>query len=850
MAQLTRSQIIDLSNSAYHLKNYQESRKILIAWMKKYPNDLWICYRLAIILYKLGEFENAIRLGELITTEDPEFGQAWGLLAILYPEMSPERQLAEYRALKLTKSVGKSKPSFWPFKREKDETDQIELDEFDELNSIENAKMLMNDEDHLSAFRIVNLYYRRWPRALQFRLIVGHILCQMNRAEEGMELIQSAVDSDITGQVAERIWKEENPYRNLWPKVDVLSIPAEGLGLSYEVVRLAGLLNVLTPAEEPAETVPESSAASENVSEVQDPDDDGPVGVYAASVDPVPESDPDETDAQPDDETKEMIESSDKSLSVFEKLRLSRTSRSVPQIGKYVYKVRDSEADDRKPVYVVMSSISGLTRKYGTNNKKFIDQEMRSVAETISNRKGWEGRVFYPDEFITVGSDGISADVVHNFLVRLDESLAEENKMIGALLIVGDDDVIPFFYIKNPIDDGDIKVPSDTPYGSTDDQNYWDMQWLVGRVPGDNSADPGFLLDQLRSIQKHHIMRYSRQKQNEKQVSRKDFRKSSRRSLGYTCAAWLTPSSIVYKQISDTSSLLVCPQTTSANFPVKNMDSCDYAYFNLHGMKGLPNWYGQKKSNDTSSGPLTPVALEIGNLKEISKTPKVVFSESCYGAETIHRNEKNCISLHMLGKTTSVFVGSTTIAYGALGEKLVAADLLGYLFWSHLGTGVSCGEAFRRAKKNLAMEVEQKHSALNSEIQKTLLSFVYYGDPLYSVDESADINDLSQRSKVPHVYKKLTEDELVGKGIGNDMAYSVYRKIVDEFHLDYSEHTYSRFQVKKVLVPKGSPNHKMDKDYFVLVYVKDYQIGNVTSRAVIRAVVNSDGDIVYVSSSR
>ena len=101
MGQINRSQIITLSNAAYQLEQYGEARKVLVAWLRKFPNDLWIRYRLAIILYKLGEFEKAIRLSELIVAEDPEFFEVWGLLAVLYPELSADRKLAEYRARKL-----------------------------------------------------------------------------------------------------------------------------------------------------------------------------------------------------------------------------------------------------------------------------------------------------------------------------------------------------------------------------------------------------------------------------------------------------------------------------------------------------------------------------------------------------------------------------------------------------------------------------------------------------------------------------------------------------------------------------------------------------------------------------
>ena len=137
MNQINRNQIITLSNAAYQLEEYNEAKKVLVAWLHKYPNDLWIRYRLAIILYKLAEFENAIRLCELIVSEDPEFYEVWGLLAVLYPDMSPDRKLAEYRAKKLQQDDGKKdkglKSLFGKGRKSGQEDIEIENNEFDIL---------------------------------------------------------------------------------------------------------------------------------------------------------------------------------------------------------------------------------------------------------------------------------------------------------------------------------------------------------------------------------------------------------------------------------------------------------------------------------------------------------------------------------------------------------------------------------------------------------------------------------------------------------------------------------------------------------------------------------------------
>ncbi len=851
MVQISRTQIITLSNAAYQLNQFAESKKALITWLKTYPNDLWIRYRLAIILYKVGEYESAIRLCELITSEDPEFYEVWGLLAVLYPEGSTDRSMAEFRARSLQGKEEKKGFSLKKlFKKSAEEEDvTLENDEFDILTAVNNAKLLLNDEDRTSGSRILNIYYRRWPQTIQFKLILGHILNQVKRDDEGMAVIQSAVDADVTGQVGRRIWGDANPYKNLWVEPDQLSINVEGLKFAPEIVKLAGLENM-------EELIDRSTSAAPVAYEpVTDSAESGDTETAYAEQDK-PRAEETNSNAFDLDEEKIGIgftEVGGKGL--FGRNLLKKKEETVIPIGQYVYRLKSGEADDRKPVYVIMSSVTNLNRKYGSNNKDFINQEMNAVAEAINNRKGWEAQVFYPDEYVAVGASGPTAEMIHKSLVKLDASLKEKDKMIGALLIVGGDDIVPFFSLKNPTGDNDTSVPSDAPYGALDSANCYEMQWPVGRLPGDESKDSGLLLSQLRNIQNFHIMQYSKAKSADK--PKKNAKKAAKRygkCFGYTCAAWLTPSKIVYKTIADTNSLSVSPATTSSNFPLSSFDSCDFAYFNLHGIKGQPNWYGQKKSDDTSSGPNIPVALEISNVVNIKNTPKVVFAECCYGAETPKRTEQNCMSLHFIGKATRVFVGSTTIAYGALNSQLTAADLLGYLFWKHLLTGISCGEAFRRAKKNLATEMEQKNGGLDSEIQKTLLSFVYYGDPLYTVDEGADINDIMQRSKNARAYELLSEEFNYDNSNASTMSGDIYKEVKDAYHIGAAASDFAQCIIKKQinrnLTGRYAAHSPEEHSNYVLTYVKDARVGSFLDRSVIRVTVRDDGVIQKVSFSR
>ena len=67
-----RPQFTELSNAAFRLENFSLTEKLLICWLREYPNDLWMRYRLAIVLYKSGKTNDAIRLSELIVRYDPE----------------------------------------------------------------------------------------------------------------------------------------------------------------------------------------------------------------------------------------------------------------------------------------------------------------------------------------------------------------------------------------------------------------------------------------------------------------------------------------------------------------------------------------------------------------------------------------------------------------------------------------------------------------------------------------------------------------------------------------------------------------------------------------------------------
>ncbi len=157
--------------------------------------------------------------------------------------------------------------------------------------------------------------------------------------------------------------------------------------------------------------------------------------------------------------------------------------------------------------------------------------------------------------------------------------------------------------------------------------------------------------------------------------------------------------------------------------------------FNLHGLMDAAEWYGQNDTLDPSEGPDYPVALRpkdigLNGRKKPKKPPEIVFSEACYGAYITGKSLSEAISLQFLNAGSRGVVGSTCMSYGSISPPLIAADLLGFLFWNYVCEGLPAGEALKQAKISLAYEMNQRQGYLDGEDQKTLISFVLFGDPL------------------------------------------------------------------------------------------------------------------------
>ncbi len=199
-------------------------------------------------------------------------------------------------------------------------------------------------------------------------------------------------------------------------------------------------------------------------------------------------------------------------------------------------------------------------------------------------------------------------------LTDLDIALRKRGERIGCLLIVGGPDVVPFHRLPNPVDDVDIDVPSDNPYGTSDD-NYFISRMAVGRLPDgipDQEVNAQPLLYALSGLTARYksiansstrIGRYRRWIDRMLDwINRKgqlvNYRHSS---FGITAAVWRQASLTVFRPIGDPRTMRISPPTNNSH-PSSNgrystpLPSARLGYFNLHGLADAPEWYGQREA--------------------------------------------------------------------------------------------------------------------------------------------------------------------------------------------------------------------------------------------------------------
>ena len=340
---------------------------------------------------------------------------------------------------------------------------------------------------------------------------------------------------------------------------------------------------------------------------------------------------------------------------------------------------------------------------------------------------------------------------------------------------------------------------------------------------------------------------------------------SGQQNFGYSADIWRDASLEVFNVIGKTRDLVTSPPLQAENVsPEMLARAADFLYCNLHGLEDAAEWYGESASLNGEM-PVYPIALRPTDIGS-GNAPAVVFTEACYGANIVDkRAPENAMCLRLLQSGSRAVVGSTRIAYGAVGTPLIGADLLGRFFWHYMLRGIPVGEALRRSRMGLAQTMDSRQGFLDGEDQKALISFVLYGDPLLRGPKLLPpvTGSTPKATPVPVADLRATcakGETACAQALGHPAAIAQVKALVSQYlpgmdngevnvrrpHLqcEGGDHTClaSHSGTQKTL--------KLDPDHLVYSVSRKFRVNEHEKHQYAHATVNKAGKVVKLAVSR
>jgi hypothetical protein len=888
---IQRRRLIHMLNAALDAKAFRFGRQAALAWLAAYPGDLEVTAYQAEFLLADDKANQGVSILERLIEKDPECIQAYEILG-RHAYRTDEKRFK--LAISALFALGSPVPEEYPvadwgkcYRKTKELIAQGDLvraedtlhaalgnDDTPLLIPVLHLELTRLQKDEQSFSRLAELYLSQHPECLPFQLFQADALMEAGNETEAVRLLHQCMSMDAAGQVVERLWGKDHPYRSIWPENLAiffdLPVPVDVATRLGENWLPAGMMAAIDPAPAGSITLVVNQDTESSELRPESPADEvtQPVAVAA----PQPEAAPVEAVAQgePAPDTSSQPVENEKTAKVSTKSLNESVEYEFEKVAKRLKRPVIGRADGRYPVYVLFSTKNGLDKQYGPQTRGVIDLELRRLGEALRKRTGWEILVYYPDDPQCTAPLGLQPVTeldpwkLKLALADLDKALAKKGEMIGMLLIVGGPEVVPFHHLPNPADDYDEKIASDNPY-ATLDSNYFVPEWPVGRLPGEFGPDAGLLLEELRYLVAHHHQSRGLFGATPgsifwplvslvESIFRSLTTKKEKPNSGYTAAVWRRASLAVFKPVGSPSNIFVSPPVVSGKVDVERLLGPDLGYYNLHGMEDSGDWYGQRDPSEPSQGPDYPVALSPKELRRNGHSPRMIFSEACYGSNILNKFEESAMSLKFLSLGSLVMVGSTCIAYGSVNTPLVAADLLGNYFWQQVKSGKTAGEAFMSAKIEMVREMIRRQGFLDAEDQKTLLSFVLYGDPMIGLETGMKRGKSILRLK-KHPTVKVVEDKPIEESLRPPVSAEVIDQVkhslvsylpgVDtaEIHIAMQETNGNGAGAREI------KNMKDGKRY-VVTLSKQVPGARSVHRHYARATLDKDGKVIKLTVSR
>ncbi|MGQ9584758.1 MAG: C25 family cysteine peptidase [Anaerolineae bacterium] len=384
---------------------------------------------------------------------------------------------------------------------------------------------------------------------------------------------------------------------------------------------------------------------------------------------------------------------------------------------------------------LLVSSREGLARAYRQEGFEAVDRRLHDLVDAFK-AGGQEARVVYVDQAEGLAPfspvDGRDPHQVKHLLLQIKKAAEEGGRTPRYILLVGGHQVIPPFCLPNPAEDDDEFLLTDNPYGCAEGEVLL-PELAVGRLPDAEASRPDILLrllDRLVEVRRNGALAGA-----ERWRRFLPFVWNGRRggnghgpTLGYSASLWREASRAVYGTLADPRHLRMSPPLTYRYVASLAAEPPSIAYFNLHGLAESQCWYGQRDPLFKADYPPFPLALRPADV-DGRFADSVVFSAACHGALCWGEQAENRLATRFLLAGCRALVGATATSYGSIVPPVACADLLAEGFLGAVSAGHPVGDALVYAKARLAQQMMERQGYLDGEDQKTLLTFVLYGDP-------------------------------------------------------------------------------------------------------------------------
>lgn len=420
---------------------------------------------------------------------------------------------------------------------------------------------------------------------------------------------------------------------------------------------------------------------------------------------------------------------------------LRQIQRELAQLQVQVERKRPAETrTDLATAELVLTAKGPLVELYGQEGAgKVLSALERLVAVKQAAGLCRTKLLIVDDEASTTpwklpAGRAVNAGQIKGMLDEVERRMEQAGERLAYLMLVGGHDLLPHHRLPNPVDDHDMDVPSDNPYAARGD-NYLIPTRAVGRLPHER-ANPQLLLDQIARL----CAAWDEQRQQSKGLldgwmgrwlgvlpGNRTLPKGD--SWGLTAEVWEKAAAAVFRSLDRDTPLLTFPPATREHWRENPFQATPFLYFNLHGVEESASWYGQAAPTRTDGKEPFPVALSPEHLSGRDLEGVVFFTEACYGVNPHAVAAADSIALTAVREGAALVVGATKTAYASFAPPLMAADLLAALFWRAIAGGAPGGLALQTAKVQLAEHTMRRAGYLDVEEQKTLTSFILYGDP-------------------------------------------------------------------------------------------------------------------------